>query len=647
MSAIFGCVSLDGRPVPPGTGEAMGEALARWGPDGVTWSCRPGAVLGQARLSITPESAYESLPEWNEAGGGLFTAAARLDNREELCERMGISPGEGATLADGTLAGIACRKWGDEAPRYLLGDWAFADWDERKRTLRLSRDQLGNTGLYYLYRPPWFAFASDPQGIFALDWAEREVNELKIASYLVVFPLVGEEETCWKGILKLLPGSSLRVGPEELVTRRYWDMSLAPVMPRLRDDEYVAGFLERFRVAVKSRLRSRFPVGVLLSAGLDSGAVTALASQALGDEGGRLTALTSVPLFPAGHLAKRVLTDEWPLARAVTRRYPHVDHLAIDAATVSPLAGIARAVAIHHAPQHAAANEFWLMALHEKARELGIGVMLTGQLGNGGVSWSGGRDRIFCLFAAGRWDEGLKAMAQWRRKNHGSWIRTVAECLAKPMLRPAWSFARSRSLFSPAWSEFAAIHPAFASRLQLGEAMRSGGSAGSFTGVMDPIEERRLTLARNGVMAGPIWHALGAAFNLEVRDPTADVRLLEYCLGVPDEQVVLGGGQRMLIRRAMEGILPPEVQWNTVRGRQAADVALRLLENRAEMEATLARLERNGEATSCLDLRLMRRVWNELDGKVTPRTSYRAVTILMRGIMCGCFLEDAGSSKKG
>jgi len=97
-------------------------------------------------------------------------------------------------------------------------------------------------------------------------------------------------------------------------------------------------------------------------------------------------------------------------------------------------------------------------------------------------------------------------------------------------------------------------------------------------------------------MVGPIWHVMGAAFGLEVRDPTADIRLLEYCLSVPGEQDTLGGGERMLIRRAMEGLLPTEVQWNKIRGRQAADVALRLLRHPEEMEAVLGRLAVHREA---------------------------------------------------
>ncbi len=610
--------------------------MARWGSDGVTCASRTGAVLGLANLAITPESLHETSPVWDAALGRLFTAAARLDNREELCERFGIPQAERASLADGTLVRASCRSWGEEAPLHLRGDWAFAEWDEPRCTLRLSRDQLGVTGLYYCHRPPWFAFASDPQALFALHWMGRRINELKVASYLAVFPFAGEDETCWQEVFRLLPGRSLQVSPEAMHSKQYWDVGQVAPLPGRTDDEYVEDFMERFQVAVSSRLRSRFPIGVALSAGLDSGAVAALAARALAEENRTLAAFTAVPLFPAAHLAPGALADEWPLAQAVARWYPNINHYPIDAAAVTPLQGIAKALAIHHAPQHAAVNEYWIMALHEAARERGIGVMLNGQLGNGGVSWSGGRDRIFCLFASGKWDEGRRAMTQWRRRHGRSWIGAVAECLVKPVLRPYWPpVPRRLWRILPPWSEIAAIHPDFAARLNLAQTMRAGNSVGA----IEPARERRETLVRNGMMAGPIWHAQGAAFGMEVRDPTADVRLLDFCLGVPDEQNVKDGGQRMLIRRAMEGILPPEVQWNTLRGKQAADAAFRLRRNAGEMEAILERLERHARAASYLDLPLMRRVWNELAENVTPRTSWRAATLLLRGIMCGCFLE--------
>ena len=642
MSAIYGFVFLDGRPLPPGTAVGMARAMERWGPDGNSTVSEGSAVLGTARLAITPESSRES-PPLREPGDLIFAAGARLDNREELCASLAIPIPDREGIADDRLAFLAYRTWGEEAPEHLFGDWTLAAWDGRRRRLFLAKDHLGNTGLYYYHRPPVFAFAADPEALFAAGGIERKINETRIASYLALAPLGDKDDTCWADIRMLPAGHALTVTPDAKNIRRYWELKKAPAAAGRRDDEYIAGFLDRYRAAVKTRLRSRRPIGTTLSAGLDSGSLTALAAQALKKDGQRLTAFTSVPLLPAAHLAPEALADEWPLARAVSLRYDNIDHLAINAASLTPLAGIERAVAITHAPQFAASNEFWIMAVHDAARERGIGVMLTGQLGNGGVSWSGGRDPILWLFAAGRWDAGLKAMARWKTRHGRSWIRTIADQLVKPVLRPVWRrVQRLRRPGASPWADCGAVHPDFAARIGLRKAVKAAGFDPTFSRLIEPFEERKLTVVRNGTGVGPIWHMIGAAFGMEVRDPTADIRLLEYCLSVPAEQDIIDGGRRMLIRRAMEGLLPPEVQWNSVRGKQAADVALRLLRNPEEMESILARLAAHPEASRYLDLELMRRVWRGLQAKVTVRTSALASTLLLRGIMCGCFIEDAG-----
>jgi len=639
VSAIFGCIFLDGRPLAPETGADMGRAMERWGPDGIFSVCDGSAVMGFANLAITPESLHERMPRHDQEKGVLFTAAARLDNRDELCGILGIPQAERFALADTELALRAYLKWGEDASSRLFGDWSFAAWDSRKRRLFLARDRLGNTALYYFHRPPFFAFSSDPEGLFTLPEIKREIHEKWIASYLSFVPLGNEDDTCWTDVRRLQSGYTLTVTSAAKQTQRYWDIEKIGSREGLRDDEYVAGFLGRYRSAVTSRLRSRYPVGTTLSAGLDSGSVTALAAEALGREGRPLTAFTSVPLFPANHLVPGVLADEWPLAGAVSARYGNIEHFAVDAASVTPLSGIERSVRMMRQPMHAACNKFWIMSVHDRARELGIGVMLTGQLGNGGVSWSGGRDRIFHLFASGKWDEGMKALAQWKRRNGRSWFRTVAGRLVMPLVAPYLSRCKGMLQSLPPWSEYAAINPAFAASIGLREATDRGPA---YSGPIEPFAERRLTLIRNGTGAGPLWHSIGAAFGMDVRDPTADVRLLEYCLSVPPEQDTYGGGERMLIRRAMEGLLPPEVQWNRVRGRQAADVALRLLNHRDEMNAVLRRLGAHPDVPRYLDLELMSRAWCDLQEEVTPGTSLRAATLLLRGVMCGCFIEDAG-----
>lgn len=621
----------------------MSRAMERWGPDGVFTASGQAGVVGFARLAITPESVHESMPSRPCGTGALFTAAARLDNRDELCDAFGITAGERGTVPDGELAKRAWLAWGEDAPDRLFGDWSYAAWDPLTRTLFLARDHLGNTGLFYCFRPPLFAFSSDPEALFSLDGVERRVSERHIASYLAIFPLGKPEDTCWEGVFRLLPASCLKAGPRGLEARRYWDMGDVPTEEGRRDDDCVAGFLERYREAVTVRLRSRRPVGASLSAGLDSSSVTALAAQALGGEGRTLKAFTSVPLHEASRLAPGTLADEWPLASTVARRYGNIDHTAVDASGVSPLQGIERAVALSRAPQHAAANEYWIMALHDAAREQGLGVMLTGQLGNGGVSWSGGQGRIFWLFAEGRWGEGLDALARWKERTGSSWVGALAGQLIRPWLRPSFKRLQSRLRGAPRpWSEYAPIRPDFAFRMGLEQAMEEARHDTTFSALPHPREQRRLTLMRNGAMAGPIWHVTGAAFGMDVRDPTADARLLRYCLGLPGCQDTFGGGERMVIRRAVEGLVPPEVQWNTVRGRQGVDVALRLLCFPGEMENVLARLEGNGQTAAYLDLPRMRGAWRALQDRITPYTAWQASTLLLRGIMCGCFIEQAG-----
>jgi asparagine synthase (glutamine-hydrolysing) len=118
------------------------------------------------------------------------------------------------------------------------------------------------------------------------------------------------------------------------------------------------------------------------------------------------------------------------------------------------------------------------------------------------------------------------------------------------------------------------------------------------------------------------------------------LRLLEFCFGVPDEIHARNGGERMLVRQAMEGLLPPEVQWNTIRGRQAADVALRLLDHRGEMEAALRGLESTPAVAEYLDLTALRAAWQALQAQVTPQTAQQARGLLLRGVMAGLFLEQ-------
>ena len=639
MSAIFGLCYFDGRPVAPECLSAMRGVMSSWGPDGCTLWRQDNAGLGKALLSVTPASRYEVMPLHDLENKQVVVAAARLDNRDELCDTFGIPHPERPTTPDGRLVQLAFKRWGESCPKKFYGDWSFAVWDYGRQRLFLARDQLGNTGLFYYHKPPLFAFASSPKALLALPEVHRQLNEMQLARYLLLFSVEYGAETFWQNVHLLLPGSTAAVTSQFCETKLYWRPEDARAVRLGSDQEYLEGFLEKYRQAVRCRLESLRPIGVTLSSGLDSGSVTVLAAEALRKRGERLTAFTSVPLYPAKpQLPKQWIADEWPLAHTLAEQWSNIEHIPIRAEHVSPITGLERLFEIFHEPVYGACNMFWYFAMHDEASRRGVGVMLTGQLGNETVSWNGGRDYILFQFVRGQWNTGRRSLLAWKQQHGTSWLLTLKHHILRPLLGPLW--ARRHYLakpISPPWANDAAIQPDFARRLELRKIWQERHH--DWSKPLAPEREWLLRLGPAGAGAGPAYQAFGSAFNQEIRDPTAHVPLVEYCLGLPGEQYTCQGGDRMLLRRGLTGLMPPVVLWNTRYGHQAADLIYRLLAHANQVEALLKRLGSSSAARECLNLAALTQVWHSLQKYPPQKNVEIARGFFMMGLAAGIFLE--------
>ncbi|MEZ4633907.1 MAG: asparagine synthase-related protein [Caldilineaceae bacterium] len=333
----------------------MAATLSHWGPDGGnTWQDSQ-CGLGQALLLNTPEAQHERLPRWVEDAGLAITAEARIDNRAELCDLFSIPQRERTTIPDSELILHAYLKWGEDCPDHLLGDWSFAIWHPDQRKLFVARDHHGNTSLVYWQQGEHFAFASDPAALYAIG-APRRLNELYLAQVLISWPAYHGPQTIDLDIQRLPPAHAMTVTPEGVRTWRYWRLEDTPELHLPNREEYVEGFLEVYDRAVRDRLRSHRPVGVTLSGGLDSGSVTALAARALSEQGKRLTAFTSVPIYDTSQtVGPRRFGDETHFASLTAAHWPNVDHHLLDSAQVTPIQGIQRTLSVVPEPAHAAA----------------------------------------------------------------------------------------------------------------------------------------------------------------------------------------------------------------------------------------------------------------------------------------------------
>jgi len=620
MSGIFGIFNTDGAPVEPVTLETMRAAMARWGPDGSgVWHDGP-CGLGQLLLHNTPEALHERLPRTVDDGRLAITAEARLDNRDELCDRFAIPPPQRPQTPDSDLILHAYETWGEDCPDHLLGDWSFAIWNPAERRLFLARDHHGNTALFYTRDAHRFAFASSRKALLALG-VPRRLNELYLAQVLVSWTAYNGPTTIDLDISCLPPAHAMTVTPERLDVRRYWFLEQTPELNLPSFDDYVEGFREVYAEAVRCRLHSYRPVGVTLSGGLDSGSVAALAARELRQQGKALPAFTSVPIGDVSNtVGPSRFGDETPFAQATAHHAGNIVLHALTSEHISPVAGTRRSLEVLGTPSHAPSNAFWIQDILETAQQQGLGTLLTGQGGNATISWTGAPE-FYSLRSFVR-ENGWRVAAK----------RTVPPLIWQPYLQ--WRAERK------AWRG-TAIAPDFARRLGLA---RLWSEAAVHETILPDSwrrpQDKRFAIIQPGRSSlGDLWAANGAAYGLEVRDPTLDKRVLAYTLAVPDPVFAGSNGLgRWLIREAMDGLLPDEVRLNRRRGRQAADLGERLLRSASEMDEALAELAASERVTRYLDVDRMRAVWTGLQTEVNAETTHRAVTILLRGLMSGMFL---------
>jgi asparagine synthase (glutamine-hydrolysing) len=605
--------------VPPEAAAALTASMAAFDA-AQAWREAPGLRLGGRWTAGDP-------------AGGAFAASARLDAPGDLIASLGLDPAEARRLPDEALVAAAWMRWGEACVDHLAGDWAFAAWDGASRRLVLARDHHGTTALHWRREDGLLAFASSLPALAALPGPPPRPDLLKVAQVLAAWPGDGVR-TGIEGLQALPPAHLLRADASGVSTRRHWfPERLEPL--RLGDEALREACRDVLGAAVRSRLRGAGPVAVALSGGLDSGIVTALAGPLLAAEGRALQALTAVPSHRRpGPAPGRLLDDEGDLAAATAIRAGAAAHVLVRADGWPLLASLERHLALYGVPAHAGANHPWLFALLDAARAGGARTFLTGQQGNATVSFAGEASLVWPALGRGRFREAWRAL---REAEPGPW-QALRRQVLKPLLGPALRAHRRRGLRP--WILETALAPAFVRELDLEARMRDAGFDPDF--LAPPLSAQLELLGPGANPAGAHWHVLGAAYGLEALDPTADRRVIEFCLRLPGTAYRQGGEGRSLARRAFGGSLPPGVAEARLHGLQSSDLGPRALAERGGLREALDGLRASPLASHVLDLDRMASVLEGL-GPERAWVAYDEVgSVLLRGLHAGLFLKGLG-----
>lgn len=640
MTALAGRWNFDGRPDAGASCKRMLAAQACYGPHGERQWSEGAIAIGRRLFRTVPEDRFDRQPLHGADGRLILVADVRLDNREELGAALRLGAAEAAELCDAALLLKALERWDEAALDRLVGDFAFALWNAAERRLMLARDFVGQRPLHYHRGAGFFAFATMPKGLHALPEIPYEADEQAMAEFLAMLP-EGDGRSFFKDVSVVPPAHLVTVTRHGIEARRYWNPSPGG-LARPAGEDLVEGMRHHLDQATRSRLRGAGgAVAAQLSAGFDSAGVTATAARLLAPEGGKVVAFTAVPREGFdGRAGENQLLDEGPLAAATAALYPNVEHVMIRAGERSPLADVDRNFHLFDRPMLNLCNWTWGAAINTAARERGLSILLTGQMGNMTLSYSG-IELLSELAGAGRFVKLARAGAGLIAGRSMRLPGVIANAFGPYLPAGLWT------LIGRLWGrhldllDYSAIR---ADRLEAMELARLAGERGldfSYRPRRAGFESRLWVMQR--ITLGNYNKGVLGGWGIDQRDPTADKRLAEFCLGVPME-AFLQGATRTLGRRALADRLPPSVLNERRKGYQAADWHEGLTAARGEVEAEIARLAQCGPAARMLDLERLRALtehwprsgW-ERDG---TRNAYRLA--LLRGISAGHFLRKTG-----
>lgn len=632
MGGIFGIISKDGDAVSEADLSLMKEKLAHLGVDGSGIKTFPGAGLGYLHFSLFPE--YEKEVGPYEYGPWVITADARLDAREELVRALEMPLSEGLRTPDNILIVKAYEKWGEKCLDHLIGDFAFAIWDKRTRTLFAARDFAGIRPLFYYDGPDRFVFSSEIRAIAALDWVPKKLHEGKLRDYLLTIPFSGDyvADTFFKGIQRLMPGRFLLYDLKELFIKKYWSPPEGKWIKYSTDEEYAEAFSRIIVQSVHDRIKTPHPVGVTLSGGLDSSSIACVAAQKLSQENRKLFSASSV--MPENH--DGLEEDEKEYIQEVLSQESNIQPEFVTAGKRGVFEGIEGVFERTYHP----VNVFHYIdrAIFSTFSDNHTRLVLSGF----------GGDMAASFFGKNIFRNTLKVFRV------SSLIKIIKQFGKIYRLRP-WQFFKVVFLI-PAIPRNWRL-----SYLKLRK--RKGPSVFDVTALAMPeTREGRKQVQRyynrvwdlikqNWDVHKSIWNTdvillleeeavLSGAHSIHVTYPLLDKRVIEFLLRLPPDKFLLGGWDRGLIRYAMKEIVPDKNIWRHNKTMYSPDYNRRLLREKSDLLRKLEATQHASCYNQFIDFERIRNSFDKLEIKANwENFDNKAITITGIGLMALHFLE--------
>lgn len=539
MSGFVVIFNRDGSPVDHGVFERMMAKLNHRGPDGFNLAYYSSIAMGHHHFWTTPEEVGEQQPVTDPSGRVHLVFNGRLDNRRELLSALGSDDSGGQCLSDAALLLLLFARWENACFERILGSFAVVIYDEYKRRIVCARDALGNRTLFFHCDHRLVVIASEENALLTHPALSKKLDEARLARYFAVEgPAAGT--TFYSDVRELEPAHVLVLGQRKQQTHRYWEVDLTERLVYQSDTEYAEHFQYLLSESVRCRLRSPSPPAIMMSGGLDSTSVAALAAKKFIDTGQSRLRTFSWVFDELKTCDERVYMD------TLTQRY-NFKVIRVLGDDCWPLRDLRTWPQNPNTPE----NDIYRRLkerLYQTAGKDGCRILLTGYYGDhlytgGDTFW------LMDLLREGRLREVIIGARENIRRN-GFWAS----------LRNATAGLREQLPTSRQWRYWRGKDkPAWLTRTCWQQVDRAADWSVSWRDARRSEQCRMIlgSLAAHGESVES-YHANRA--NIETRNPYRDQRIATFMLSVPAHQLYGQDGHKQILRNAMQGFLPEKIR---------------------------------------------------------------------------------------
>jgi asparagine synthase (glutamine-hydrolysing) len=531
---------------------AMRDSLIHRGPDGAGFLIDGSIGLGHRRLSIVdPDGGGQ--PMANEDRTIWISFNGEIYNHRELRTAL-IERGHRYRSSSDTETIIHLyEEFGPSGVKKLRGMFAYAIWDGRRRQVMIARDRLGIKPLYYVLKEDGaLYFASEIKAFVEARVIRPELNYDALADYAANRYTSGEE-TLFRGVKRLLPGHTLTWRDGEIEVDRYWNLSFKKPEERLSEAQYVERFGELFRECVKSHLMADAPLGMFLSGGIDSSAIASVMSR---------LAREPIKTFSVAFAERE--SNELEYARAVALAF-RTDHHEI---VVSPEQFFDRLPALVYQEDEPIAypSSVPLYFVSDLARSR-VKVALTGEGADELLAgYNKYRVAIYNLLLGRGYERLTPAPLRGLIKRQIGRLNGASR--ARRALERTFLFmpADIRDVY---FDNFAVYSPSRQRRLFTPEAYERMRDRDPYRASLSYVEQSEAETLLDKLLAADMrtyLHELlmkqdqmSMAASIESRVPFLDHKLVEFAARMPDAMKLRGWTTKYVLRRAMRGVLPPQI----------------------------------------------------------------------------------------